>query len=94
MCLWLGFFANRAATKVANIMSSLVSIIENDIETVTPCYLSFSAVMAWSSMQSCRIADFFIEVVAVYILSRWNLRKTLAMKAGWENLIVCFFRFY
>lgn len=31
---WLGFFVNYAVTKVANIISGLVSTIENIIESV------------------------------------------------------------
>lgn len=70
VCWWPRFFANRAAIEVANVMSGLVSTIENMIEPVIPWYFSFLAVVAWPSVRGYGSADSFISVIAGWALSK------------------------
>lgn len=60
-------------------MFGFVSTNENMMELVMPWYLSFSAVVAFPSVQGSKRADSFIGVIAAFALSRWNLLSTLSM---------------
>lgn len=70
VCWWPKFLANRAITKIAKVISSLISTIKNIIELIMPWYFFILVMIAWPSMWSYRINDFFIKMVAICILLR------------------------
>lgn len=70
VCWWPEFLRKQLTTGVANEISGLVFIIENIINLVIPCYISFSAAIALPLILSWSRIDFFIDILIVLALSK------------------------